>query len=112
MRWTSAVGHGLYVWSVLERLVEVADAACDVGVARDGQRDDRNPAESEPRIALGDVGGHVAAVVALAHHALIAWDFLSEGVLSAHKEEEHDEVCKRATMGYDRVESTVEYQMM
>jgi hypothetical protein len=71
-----------------------------------------NPAESEPRIAFGDVGGHVAAVVALAHHALIAFDFLSEGVLSAHKEEEHDEVCKRTTMGYDRVESTVEYQMM
>jgi hypothetical protein len=40
LRWASAVGHGLYVWSVLERLVEVADAACDVGVARDGQRDD------------------------------------------------------------------------
>lgn len=71
-----------------------------------------NPAEGEPRITLGDVSGHVAAVVALAHHALIALDFLSEGVLSTHKEEEHCEICKRTTMGYDRVESTVEYQMM
>ena len=54
-----------------------------------------NPAESKPRITLGDVGGHVAAVVALAYHALIAFDFLSEGVLSAHKEEEHCQICKR-----------------
>lgn len=68
----STVSHGLYVWSVLERLVEIADAACDVSVARDGQRNDGNPAESEPWIALGDVGGHVTAVMALTHHALIA----------------------------------------
>lgn len=72
VRRCSTVGHGLYIWSVLERLVKVADTACDVGVARDGQRNDGNPAESEPWITLGDVSGHVAAVVTLAHHTLIA----------------------------------------
>lgn len=50
-----------------------------------------DPAECEPRIALDDIGGHVAAVVALADHALVAGHLLAEGVLAAHEEEEHGE---------------------
>ena len=37
---TAAIGHGLDVRTVVERLVEVADAAGDVGVAREGEGDD------------------------------------------------------------------------
>lgn len=46
-------------------------------------------AECEEGTALGDVGGHVSAVVALAHHAFVAGDLAAEGVLPAHEEEEH-----------------------
>jgi hypothetical protein len=34
---------------------------------------------------------HVTTVVTLEYHALIFRDFLSEGVLAAHEEEEHCE---------------------
>lgn len=37
---TSAVGHGDDVRAVVERLVEVADAACDIGVTGEGEGDD------------------------------------------------------------------------
>lgn len=40
-------------------------------------------------MALDDVTGHVAAVVALTHHTLVALNGLAEGVLAAHEEEEH-----------------------
>jgi hypothetical protein len=69
--------------------MEVADSACDIGIAGDGQRNKRNPAECKPRIALLDMRSHVTTVVTLAYHSLIAWDFLAEGVLAAHEEEEH-----------------------
>lgn len=48
-----------------------------------------NPAECEPRVALDDMARHVTAVVTLADHTLVALDRLTEGVLSAHEEEEH-----------------------
>lgn len=86
---SAAVGHGDDVRAVVERLVEVADAACDIGVTGEGEGDDGNPAKRKPRIALGDIGCHVPAVVTLADHALVALDFLAERVLTAHKEEEH-----------------------
>lgn len=86
---TSAVGHGDDVRAVVERLVEVADAACDIGVTGEGEGDDGNPAKRKPRIALDDIGRHVPTVVALADHALVALDFLAERVLAAHEEEEH-----------------------
>ena len=40
-------------------------------------------------MALDDMACHVAAVVALAYHALVAINLFPEGVLTAHKEEEH-----------------------
>ena len=46
-------------------------------------------AESEPRIALDDVAGVVAAVVAATHDALVALDLLAEGVLAAGEDEAH-----------------------
>lgn len=72
--------------------MEVADAASDVFVSRDRERNDGDPTECEPWVTLDDVGGHVAAVVALTDHALVAGDFLAESVLAAHEEEEH---CER-----------------
>jgi hypothetical protein len=42
---------------------------------------------------------HVTAVVTLAYHALVAWNFLAEGVLTAHKEEEHCECLCEAAKG-------------
>lgn len=69
--------------------MKVADSACDIGVAGDGQRNERNPAECKPRIALLHMRSHVTTVVTLAYHALIAWYFLAESVLAAHEEEEH-----------------------
>jgi len=38
---------------------------------------------------LDDVTGHIAAVVALCHDAFVARNRLAEGVLAAHKKEEH-----------------------
>lgn len=52
-------------------------------------------AESEPRIALDDVAGVVAAVVAATHDALVALDFLAEGVLAAGEDEAHGRERKR-----------------
>lgn len=51
-----------------------------------------DPAEGEPGMALDDVPGHVAAVVALTYHSLVSIDLFPEGVLTAHEEEEHG-VC-------------------
>lgn len=42
-----------------------------------------NKAEGKPRISFYDVAGIVAAVVTLASDALVAFDFLSKGVLTA-----------------------------
>jgi len=69
--------------------MEVADTACDIDVARDRQRNKWNPTEREPWVALLDMCCHVTTVVTLEYHALIFRDFLSEGVLAAHEEEEH-----------------------
>lgn len=41
LRWCSSVCHGLDVWTVLQRLMEVANSACDIGIARDGQGNQR-----------------------------------------------------------------------
>lgn len=54
-----------------------------------GLRETYDPAKGEPGMALDDVPCHVPAVVALAHHALIAVHLLAERVLAAHEEEEH-----------------------
>lgn len=88
---SAAASHVHHIGSVLERLMEVADAASDVFVAGYGEGYQRNPAEGEPGVALDDIGSHVTAVVALADHALISGNLLAEGVFTAHKEEEHVE---------------------
>lgn len=46
-------------------------------------------AKSEPWIALDNMTGVVAAVVALADDALVAFDFLAKGVLAAGKYQAH-----------------------
>jgi hypothetical protein len=43
-------------------------------------------------VRLDDVPGPVAAVVALASDALVAFDFLAEGVLAAREDKTHDVV--------------------
>lgn len=86
---TSATTHGLDVGPVLERLRKVADVAGYVFVAMHGQRDDGNEAEGKPRVALDDVPAVVAAVVASAHDALVALDFLAEGVFTAREHNTH-----------------------
>lgn len=48
-----------------------------------------NEAEGEPRVALDDLTGIVATVVALADHALIALNLLAEGVLAARENKTH-----------------------
>jgi len=85
----TAAFHRCDIRAVFERLGEVADVADNIGVALERQGDDRNPTKREPRMALDDVASHVAAVVALADHALVTLDGLAEGVLAAHEEEEH-----------------------
>jgi hypothetical protein len=53
LRRCSTVCHGLDVWTVLQRLVEVADSACDIGVTGDRQGNQRLQsllAECEDRI--------------------------------------------------------------
>lgn len=88
----AAVRHTHDVRPVLERLCEVTDATDDVDVTLHRQREDGDPAEGEPGMALDDVPGHVAAVVALTYHSLVSIDLFPEGVLTAHEEEEHG-VC-------------------
>jgi len=85
----SATAHGLDVGPVLERLRKVADVAGYVFIAVHGQRDDGNEAEGEPRMALDDAPAVVAAVVASAHDALVALDFLAEGVFTAREHNTH-----------------------
>lgn len=41
LRRCSTICHGLDVWTVLQRLVEVADSACDIGVTGDRQGNQR-----------------------------------------------------------------------
>lgn len=106
---TAAIRHGDDVLSALKGLVEVADGAHDVLVAlygegyhglpvslvskesrrKIGRGETNDEAECEPGIGLYDATGHVAAVVALVDHALVALDILAEGVLAAGEEEEH-----------------------
>lgn len=50
-------------------------------------------------MALDDVAGHVAAVVTLTDHALVAINLFPEGVLAAHEEEEHGGGCEAETAG-------------
>lgn len=85
----ATAGHGLDVRTVLEWLVEVADAAGYVSVAGDGEGNDGNPTKGKPGMALGDAGSHVTAVMTLEHLALVAGYFLAESVLATHEEEEH-----------------------
>lgn len=85
----AAAGHSHDVGSVLERLGKVADSAHDIDVPLHGQWENGDPAKGEPWVALDDVACHVAAVVTLADHALVAIDLFPEGVLAAHEEEEH-----------------------
>lgn len=49
-----------------------------------------DPAESEEGTALEHATGHVTAVVTLAGDALVAREFLADGLFAAHEEEEHD----------------------
>lgn len=48
-----------------------------------------NEAKGEPRMRLGDRGRVVAAVVAAADEAVVALDFLAEGVLAAREDDAH-----------------------
>ena len=119
LRGSGAVGHGLDVGPLLEGLVEVADVADDVLVPRYGEGDNGlslsvsaypleeggrgmteraqnqtyDEAKGEEGPALEDAAGHVAAVVALAGQALVAGEFLFEGLFAAGEEEEHDGGC-------------------
>lgn len=56
----------LHIWAVGEWLGKTADWADDVLVGVHGEWEDGDEAEGEPVPALLDVGGVVAAVVALA----------------------------------------------
>lgn len=72
-----------------ERLGKVADAAGDVDVALDSVWYYGNKTEREPRVSLDDGRGPVAAVVALARQAFVAFHLAPEAVLAADEEEEH-----------------------
>lgn len=48
-----------------------------------------NEAKGKPRVRLDDLAAVVAAVVALADDALVALDFLAEGVLATGEDETH-----------------------
>jgi len=74
---------------VVERLLEVADSACDVLVAVDGQWDEGNEAEGEPRMTLDDIARVVSAVVAPAHNPLIPLDFLAKRVFATGEDDAH-----------------------
>lgn len=53
------------------------------------ERETHDEAEGEEGSSLEDAAGHVPAVVALAHEALVALELLAEGLLAADEEEEH-----------------------
>ena len=59
-------------------------------LSRGLKRETYDVAKGEERVALHDVAGHVAAVVALADDALVALDVAAESVLAAHEDEGHD----------------------
>ena len=86
---SSAAAHGLDVLAVLERLRKVADVAGDVDVAFHREWYDGDEAKGEPGIRLDHLRSVVAAVVAAAHDAFIALDFLPEGVLATREYETH-----------------------
>lgn len=69
-------------YRLIERLV--------IREIRGGGRQTYDPAESEEGTTLEHASGHVAAVVALADDALVAREFLADGLLAADEEEEHD----------------------
>lgn len=75
---------------MFEWLLEVANAARDVFVPLDRERNDGNEAESEPRMALDDTARIVAAVVAPAHKSFVSFNFLAEGMLAARENQAHD----------------------
>ena len=75
---------------------------------REREREEtHDKAESEPRIALDDVAGVVAAVVAATHDALVALDFLAEGVLAAGEDEAHGRERERKIYIYSYTSSIV-----
>lgn len=61
-------------------------------VAHEGGMSTYDKAKGEPRVRLDDMPRQVAAVVALAGDALIAFYFLTESVLAACEDETHDVV--------------------
>lgn len=75
--------HVYHIGPILERLGEIAYVTDDVMVAFKGERDDRDKAECEPRVALDDTGGIVTAVVALADNAFVTFNLLAEGMFAA-----------------------------
>lgn len=52
-------------------------------------------AEGEPRVALDDMTGVIAAIVALADHTFVAFDLFAEGVLAASENKTHGESGER-----------------
>lgn len=61
-----------------------------------GKRYGGNEAEGEPRMALDDMASVIAAVVALADDAFVAFDLFPEGVLATSENETHgDELVVR-----------------
>lgn len=78
--------HVQDIGPVLERLGEIAYVADYVVVAFEGERKDGDEAERKPRVALDDMGGIVATVMALAGDALVALDLFAEGMLAASED--------------------------
>jgi hypothetical protein len=77
--------HIHHIGPILERLGEIAYVTDDVMVTFKGERDDRDKAECEPRVALDDMSGVVTAVVTLASDALVSFNLLAEGMFAAGK---------------------------
>lgn len=58
--------------TILQWLCKIANRADDIFVSVEAEWEDGDEAKGEPRIALYDVCGIIAAVVTLAYYAFIA----------------------------------------
>lgn len=62
------------IWTILERLREIADRADDIRIAMDGKRNDRHETEGKPWISLYDSTRVIAAVMTLTDDAFVAFE--------------------------------------
>jgi len=81
--------HSLYILTVFEGLLEVADVTGNVHETLDGKGYYGDEAKGKPRMRLDDVPAIVATVVAPTHDALVAFNLLAERVLAAREDETH-----------------------